>query len=168
MMDKTIKESVVKRANNKCEFCGDKITEIHHTTYVLNDRETQDHLVAVCHRCHDLCHGIRHETLQGKALKIPVDNPKDIVLEFLNKDKEIIIRVDILRVDIPKLDFMLCDYIHYHPFAEGGFGMFKSKLEKDLVKVGSLCMGIREYIISDDNEGIVTYKITILKDSNIK
>lgn len=113
-MDKAIKDSVVKRADNKCEFCGDKITEIHHTTYVLNDVETQDHLVAVCHRCHDLCHGIRHETLQGKALKLPVSNPKDIVLEFLNEDKEPIIRVNILRVDIPKLDFILCEWSEPH------------------------------------------------------
>mgnify|MGYP001605585547 CR=1 FL=1 len=167
-MDKAIKDSVVKRANNKCEFCGDKITEIHHTTYVLNDKETQDHLVAVCHRCHDLCHGLRQETLQGKALEIHVSNPKDIVLEFLNKCKEITVRVDILRVDIPKLDFILCDYIHYHPFAEGGFGMFKSKIGKDLARIGALCGSIRSYDESDDNYGIVSYQITSIKDSKIR
>ena len=53
-MEKKLKEEIMKRANNKCEFCRNKATQIHHVIYVVNEREVGDlsHLIAVCKKCH--------------------------------------------------------------------------------------------------------------------
>lgn len=55
-----IKEKARIRANDECEYCGDKAFAIHHVKYpAFIERTTLEYLVVVCRRCHELSHGIR-------------------------------------------------------------------------------------------------------------
>ncbi|WP_379970191.1 HNH endonuclease [Epilithonimonas sp. UC225_85] len=48
---------VLKRDNWRCEYCGAKATQVHHTRYAYNiGREPIDWLVSVCNSCHEELH----------------------------------------------------------------------------------------------------------------
>jgi len=50
---------VFRRAGGTCEGCGvAPAVEVHHTTYEHIYRELLWELRAVCHRCHDIAHGV--------------------------------------------------------------------------------------------------------------
>lgn len=55
-----LRNAAYKRANNKCEFCGNPAVAVHHVKYPKNySQDTLENLVAVCKSCHDKSHGIR-------------------------------------------------------------------------------------------------------------
>jgi hypothetical protein len=53
---------VLKRAGGMCEGClQDRATQIHHTTYAHFGDELMFELLALCRRCHEKIHGLRHD-----------------------------------------------------------------------------------------------------------
>lgn len=46
---------VMRRADGRCEKCGEKATEVHHLTYPeWGSFDTPTNMIAVCHACHCL------------------------------------------------------------------------------------------------------------------
>jgi 5-methylcytosine-specific restriction endonuclease McrA len=51
------REYILKRANGKCEKCGQRPpTEVHHLTYIRVFHELPSDLLAVCRECHAEIH----------------------------------------------------------------------------------------------------------------
>jgi hypothetical protein len=62
-----LRKLAFSRANNCCEFCGAKAEQAHHVRYPRQfENDTVHNLVAVCGKCHGLCHGVRDDDLQSK------------------------------------------------------------------------------------------------------
>jgi hypothetical protein len=55
-----LRKKAFSRANGKCELCGEKAENVHHVQYPKHFKDDcLENLVAVCQKCHRLCHGIR-------------------------------------------------------------------------------------------------------------
>lgn len=68
---KTKRRKVLKRANNKCERCGERVPwQIHHLTYDRIFEERLSDLQAVCGRCHMELHGIEAEKPKRKRPRL--------------------------------------------------------------------------------------------------
>ena len=53
-----IKDAILKRDKNKCSFCNESATQVHHTSYARPTiiAERTHHLYSTCRSCHYKCH----------------------------------------------------------------------------------------------------------------
>ena len=68
-----------------------------------------------------------------------MDKLKYIIIHFYDENHEKVAEAHVFRVDINKLNESnyLSQFIAYHPNENGGFPLFKSKLEGDFAKMGA-------------------------------
>lgn len=53
-----LREAAMRRADGRCEYCGEPAVHVHHVSYPkFRGEEHPDTLVAICADCHDLSHG---------------------------------------------------------------------------------------------------------------
>lgn len=85
---KRLRELCFSASGGRCEFCGDKAVNAHHVKYPKNFSEDKaSNLVAVCRKCHELCHGIRKYNASGeesflirKAIALLLHDPSLAIL----------------------------------------------------------------------------------------
>lgn len=59
-----LRKEAYRRANHRCELCGDYAEAAHHVRYPKSfDEDCLGNLLVVCDRCHKLLHGLKAETL---------------------------------------------------------------------------------------------------------
>lgn len=170
VLDREIKIKVYERADYKCEFCGKKAEEIHHSMYVPNDFDIKEfeHLIAVCNKCHGLCHGIRDNESEECSktkdfLDISVEKPLDVEVKFVDSRGEIMCRGKIQRVNEKDLFSVLKKYIFYCPFDNQSGKLFEEKLRKELSEKGALLNPLEFW--SDNQVPINDIKIETKKES---
>lgn len=77
---KNLRMLAFKRANNKCELCGERATECHHIKYPKNLSDDKlDNLLVCCKKCHQKQHGIRDggEKLLRKTINQRIEKLDD-------------------------------------------------------------------------------------------